>query len=80
MRYTRFKRIANMIGFASLAIGMTRCDDPKPPPQAAQITPEEMSRKINAVETVQEQNEVASYQYYMQQQSQRERAGDKAGR
>lgn len=80
MRYTRFKRIAKMIGFASLAIGMAGCGDPKPPPQAAQITPEEMSRKINAVETVQEQNEAASYQYYMQQQNEHERAGGKSAR
>lgn len=80
MRGTCFRRVANIIGFASLAIGVTGCGDPKPPPQAAQITPEEMSRKINAVETVQEQNEAASYQYYMQQQNEREHAGSKAAR
>lgn len=78
MRHARLKKMAAFIELADTGIIASGHGDPNPPPQTAPITPEEISRKISAVETVQEQNEAASYQYYMQQQNESEPTGSKA--
>lgn len=62
----RFLKVP-MIAFFGVELLLKGCGDPKPPPQAKMISPNEMAQTVDAVETVQEQNRAAAYREHMQQ-------------